>query len=71
MRRDIYSPGYKLVIIKGDQEPALIAFLQMVRRALTGEVVFENSPVGDAQSHGAVERAVQTMQGFAAPSVMA
>ena len=36
--RDIYSLGYKRTIIKDDQEPALIAFLQMVRRALMGEV---------------------------------
>ena len=63
--RDIYSLGYKRVIFKDDQEPALVAFLQALRRALMGEVVFERSPVGDAQSHGAVERAVQTMQGFA------
>ena len=45
-----------------DQEPALIAFLQMVRRALMDEVAFENSPVGDSQSHGAAEQAFQTVQ---------
>ena len=61
---DIYSLGYKRVIFRDDQEPALVAFLQAVRRALMGEVVFENSAVGDPQSNGAAERGVQTVKDF-------
>ena len=62
--KDIYSLGYKRVIFRDDQEPALVAFLRAVRRALMGEVVFENSPVGDPQGNGAAERGVQTVKDF-------
>ena len=62
--RDLYSLGYKKILIKDDQEAALVAFLQFVRRALACEIIFEMSPVGEAESHGAIERAVQTVQEF-------
>jgi hypothetical protein len=52
------------VIIKSDQEPAIQALLEDVRR-LRGEVktIIELSPVGESASNGVVERGIQAMQG--------
>ena len=52
------------VIIKSDQEPAIQALLEDVRR-LRSEVktIIELSPVGESASNGVVERGIQAMQG--------
>ena len=62
--RDIHSLGYRRVIIKDDQEESILAFVKAVKRALARDVVFEQSPVGDPQSNGAAERAVQIAKGM-------
>ena len=50
--------GYRRVIIKSDQEPSIIALKEAVKRELEMEVSFEESPVGEHQSNGAIENAV-------------
>ena len=61
---DIESLGYSRVIGRGDQEPALLAFLRRVHRHVNCDCVADNSTVGEPQSNGAAERAVQTIKGF-------
>ena len=46
--------------MKADQEPSIEAWANAVRRAASKgiEIVMENSPVGESQSNGAAEQAV-------------
>jgi hypothetical protein len=55
--------GYRRVILKSDQEPSIMALKAAVKRELESEVSFEESPVGEHQSNGAVENAVKRVQG--------
>ena len=57
--------GYKRVIIKSDQEPALIDLVKAVAENWEGEVVKEHSPAHESQSNGFIERAVQSIVGQA------
>ena len=57
---------YGDVIVKSDQEPALISLVEDVgrRRAAVGggRWICENSPVGSSASNGVAERAIQSVQ---------
>ena len=44
--QDLDSLGYKRIILRGDQEPALGALMTMVKQAWHGEVVPESAPQG-------------------------
>ena len=55
--------GYKRVILKSDQEPAIKKLKAAVRREWSLEIPDEYSPVGDSQSNGAVEISVQVIEG--------
>ena len=57
--RDIEELGYKKVIIKADNEPAMHALQEEVKKQRQDETLIENSPVGESQSNGVAERAVQ------------
>ena len=46
--------GYKQVIIKSDQEPALIDFINGIIEVRDDPTIPEHSPVGESQSHGLV-----------------
>ena len=50
--------GYRRVIFRSDNEPAILAFLRRVRETWTGEVVPETSTEHDPQSNGAAEASV-------------
>ena len=56
--------GYNKMIFKGDQEPALQAFMDTVSRLSGDQVIKEQSPVGESQSNGDIENAVQKIQGL-------
>ena len=58
--------GYRRVIFRSDNEPepGLASFLQRLKTAWTGEVVMENSSVGDPQSNGAAEAGVGIVKGL-------
>ena len=53
--QDIRSLGYKRIILKSDQEPALLKLKEGIVRATDVEIVSEESPVGESQSNGDVE----------------
>ena len=63
--REIDLAGFRRGIIKHDQEPALVELLRVVKgeRPEALELQPEESPVGESQSNGQVERAIQTVQG--------
>ena len=61
--KDLDYLGYKRVVFRSDQEPSIIALLRAVRGRWTGEVVPEVSAVGDPQSNGAAESAVNVAKG--------
>ena len=56
--------GYRRVIFRSDNEPGLASFLQRLKTAWTGEVVPENSSVGDPQSNGAAKAGVGIVKGL-------
>ena len=54
------------MIIKSDQEPSILELIQAVKRERSEdieEMATEQSPVGEHQSNGQVERAIQSIQG--------
>ena len=55
--------GYRRVIIKSDQEASIVALKGAVKREIELEVSFEESPVGEHQSNGAIENAIKRIQG--------
>ena len=52
--------GYKKVILKSDQEPALIDLINGIIEYRDDPTIPEHSPVGESQSNGLVERAVRS-----------
>ena len=44
--------GYERVILKSDQEPSIMAMKGAIRERLRGDVIMEESPVGEHQSNG-------------------
>ena len=52
--------GHKKVILRSDQEPAIIDLIAGVIAARDDPTIPRNSPVGESQSNGLVERAVRS-----------
>ena len=52
------------MIFKSDQEASLGVMLDRVATMVKGDVVRELSPVGESQSNGDIENAVQQIQGM-------
>ena len=57
------SLGYTKLVMKTDQEPAIMELKDTVRRSRTEEIIPEESPVEDSRSNGYIERAIQEVQG--------
>ena len=53
------------MIMKGDQEPALVSLKNKVRALGQFEVMEEAAPTGDSQSQGDAENAVELVQAMA------
>ena len=62
--RDLEFLAHKKVVLKSDQEPAMIALQQRIRQARSDQTILENSPVEDSSSNGTVEKAVQEVEGL-------
>ncbi len=54
--------GYSKLVLKCDQEPAMVALRDAVKRELETVVVPEESPVGESQSNGEVEGAIKLIK---------
>ena len=62
--KDLKKIGYySKVVLRSDQEPAVVDFLEEIARRREGCVtVVENAPVGESQSNGLAERGVRSME---------
>ena len=60
---DLDNLGYKEIVLKGDQEPALAGLMAVIKANWDGDAAMENSPVRESEGNGAVERAIQTWEG--------
>ena len=64
--RDNARLGCSRLILKNDQEPAILDLQKQVIANLKEkgiECIPENGPVSESQSHGAIERAIQDIEG--------
>ena len=58
---DFNALGHKKIIFKTDQ-PAMVALQESVKVASDVEITMRNSPVGESQSNGVVEKAVRDIE---------
>ena len=63
MSRLIDWLGYRRIILKTDQEPAIMEFKQCGKSERPEEIMFEESPTYDSRANAEVERAIHTVQG--------
>ena len=56
------SLGYPRISLKSDRENAMRALQRRVQLLRSGETVLNNSPSGDSQSNGMIERAIQDIE---------
>ena len=64
MKKLLFFPGYKRVVLKSDQEPSILEVKAEVARQYPGEVAPEESPVKDHESNGRIENAIKEVQGL-------
>ena len=55
--------GYRRLVLKSDQEPAILQLKEQVKDERTEEIIMEMSPVEDSRSNGEIEKAIQDVQG--------
>ena len=58
VKLDLEFFGDSKVILKSDQEPAIVKLKDAVRKAVDTDIGIEHSPVGESRSNGAVENAI-------------
>ena len=63
LAHNVLSTGHQKVILQSDQEPSIIDVKQKAGAHIPTEIVYEESPVGDSNANGSIERANQTIQG--------
>ena len=63
LAHNVLSSGHQKVILQSDQEPSIIDVKHKAGTHIPTEIVYEESPVGDSNANGSVERANQTIQG--------
>ena len=68
IRRDVLWLGYSRIVLKCDGEPAIVAVVREVLKALKVDVVDQAAqvtpPPYDSQANGSVENAVKQVQGL-------
>ena len=60
---NVLSTGHHKVTLQSDQEPSIIDAKHKADTHIPTEIVYEESPVGDSDANGSIERANQTIQG--------
>ena len=55
--------GHQEIVLKSDGEPAIVALKEAAKRERNERIVIEASPVKESRSNGAIESAVQQVQG--------
>ena len=61
--QDVALLGYKRIVFKSDNEPAILALKHAVKNECPIEIVMEESPVGESASNGEVENAFKCVEG--------
>ena len=60
--RNIARLGYKKLILCSDQETAILSLIEAIIAARKEPTIPQNSPVGESQANGLVERAVRSVK---------
>ncbi len=63
VRTALMKLGHRRIILRSDNEPAMLALKVAVRRESELEIALEEVPVNDHQANGLVENAVKNAQG--------
>ena len=63
LAKDIDSLGYGAVILRSDNEPAIIQLQEAIKNQRNAHTKCENSEVGDSRANGVAEKAVQEVKG--------
>ena len=63
LAHNVVSTGHQKVILQSGQEPSIIDVKHKAGTHIPTEIVHEESPVGDSNANGSIERANQTIQG--------
>ena len=63
LRRKSTCASHQKVMLQSDQEPSNIDVKHKAGTHIPTEIVYEESPVGDSNANGSIERANQTIQG--------
>ena len=63
LAHNVLSTGHQKVILQSDQEPSIIDVKHKAGTHIPTKIVYEESPVGDSNANGSIERANQTIQG--------
>ena len=63
LSKDIAILGHPELVLKSDSEPAIIALKEATKRERSERIVFESPPIKESQANGAIENAVQQVQG--------
>ena len=61
---DLGLLGYRRMIVKTDQEPAIVDLVKVLKDRFAGEIILESSPVGDSQGNGGAESGVKSIEGM-------
>ena len=56
--------GYRKIVCKSDQESSILVLKETSTMTWSGEMLMADSPVGEHQANGHVERAIQRVQGI-------
>ena len=62
--KDISSMGHSKIVLKTDGEPACKALQEHIKTSRDATTILENSPVGESQSNGVVEKAIDEIEGM-------
>ncbi len=62
-KRMVKRLGCRRIIVRSDNEPAILALKEAVRGESDVEIVLEDTPVGDHRASGLAENAVKKAQG--------
>ena len=62
LAHNVLSTSHQKVILQSDQESSIIDVKHKAGTHISTEIVYEESPVGDSNANGSIERANQTIQ---------
>ena len=63
LSQDLENLGHSSLIFKSDGEPSIVALKTAVKNERSERIVLETSPVKESKSNGAIENAIQQVQG--------